>query len=141
MPTSSRILFILTATFAVGVTAIHADLQHSATQHESVGPDFAVHHPCTSHVAHDHGDLHDHDAILDMHRFVGDRFSEATERPETFGSVIQWTPDWELRWLDYEVGDHTIRLYHLTSRHNPERRYVSFWNDEHGRHTEWRNVH
>lgn len=133
----SRILLILIAMFAVGVSAVSADLR-SGSHHDASN---SVLHPCILHVHHGHDHAADHHALNEMHRFALHRFGQAKERPETFGTTGEWARDWQLRWADYEIGGHVVRLYHVTSKHDPQRRFLSVWDHQHGRYAEWQPAH
>jgi hypothetical protein len=122
------IVFALSAAPAVSrYVLIHEshDAEHHVASHDAVAP-----------VDHDHLALHE------MHDFVAQHFShDAIVHDDTFGTATEWAHDWELRWVDYEVSGHLIRLYHVTNKQHPDQRYVSLHNAEHGHYAEWHSVH
>jgi hypothetical protein len=89
-------------------------------------------------VEHNHND---HVAIADMHTYARHNLGGLHEHPDSFGAADRWAHDWELRWMDYEVGGRTIRIYHATSKHNEALRYTSLWDGHKVRYHDWERVH
>ncbi len=78
-------------------------------------------------------------------RAVDDAYARAV-RDSRFGSVVvgsfgtnlNWSPDWELRWLDFSFsGGRTVRIYHATYKTDASLRYTIFWDPDTGRWTNW----
>src|SRR5207253_9899578 len=112
--------FLFAAFFAVSTGAG----QQSADQHDH-NP--AIHHHGHDHdtaadpshenvaeAAHEHGHHdHGHLALLDIAAYAAIHL-DGIPVAESFGAIDDWTHDWQLRWVDYNHGDETIRIYHAT---------------------------
>jgi hypothetical protein len=47
--------------------------------------------------------------------------------PDSFGKWLEWHPEWELRWMSFQVSGHpSVYLYHITSKANPGHRYTIY---------------
>lgn len=78
-------------------------------------------------------------------RAIDDTYARA-ERDGRFGSVVvgsfgkdvNWSPDWELRWLSFNFsGGRSVRIYQATYKANASLRYTIFWDPDGGRWTNW----
>jgi hypothetical protein len=136
-----RFLFILLAGIALTLTAAshesHSVVNQNPIHHHD---DVDINHPCEQHSDIHHGE-HDHAAIAEMALFAAHHYNGATQHPGTFGAATEWSHDWELRWVDYDVSGHTVRLYHLTNKHDAGIRYLSASDHEHGHYGDWQPAH
>lgn len=118
-------------------------LNHVETIHGSAvttGHDHQVHFAAVSHLAVPQAH-HDLVAIADMHSYALHNLGRVNEYPDSFGMADRWAHDWELRWIDYEAGGHTIRIYHATNKHDTALRYTSLWDGHTVRYHDWERVH
>jgi hypothetical protein len=45
--------------------------------------------------------------------------------PNSFGTYLEWHPEWELRWISFRVsGQPSVHLYHITYKPDPRHRYT-----------------
>lgn len=64
------------------------------------------------------------------------RFSSVI--PNSLGQDQAWSPDWELRWMDFNfTRARLIRVFHATSRLNSSTRWTIFWDPDLGTWTNW----
>lgn len=53
------------------------------------------------------------------------------------GALLNWAPNWQLRWLDFQFsGGRVVRIFLATSTANPAIRYTIYWDPDTG---QWRN--
>lgn len=146
-----RTLLIPAAAFALALAAAPAADNHQQHVHDAVAPHNVSHdgdsaHTCTqthstSHTLR-HSEHVDHidAALTDMHHFAAGHFGAVHERPETFGQAVEWAPDWELRWIDFETPQRVVRIYHATSRHDHQIRFVARWDHHNGHYNHWQKA-
>jgi hypothetical protein len=52
----------------------------------------------------------------------------------TFGSNLNWSPDWELRWMNFafsaRYSSTIVTMFHARSKQNASIRYVGFWDPD-----------
>lgn len=61
--------------------------------------------------------------------------------PGTFGKDLNWTPSWELRWMDFNfTRGRTVRIWHATGRSNSSVRYTNFLDPDTGSWTGWKRA-
>jgi hypothetical protein len=47
--------------------------------------------------------------------------------PDSFGTWLEWHPEWELRWMRFQVnGQPAVYLYHITAKRAPAHRYTTY---------------
>jgi len=86
----------------------------SATSQQAVSSLSALH-------ARNHNDV----ALQDMTLHAFRHFNDLNTVQPDPGVCLNWTPNWELRWLDFHSSDgHVARVYHATSRHHPGLRFT-----------------
>jgi hypothetical protein len=143
----SYLVIISTAVVALALSAT-PKTSHVSNRNEAPQSPRNGNHPCSQH--HLAGDVHshlhshhDHSALADMHAFAAHHYGIRTHAHEhTFGSVLQWSPEWELRWVDYATPQqHIVRVYHATKRHDPRSRFISTWNHADGHYEPWHPLH
>lgn len=98
-------------------------------------------HPADHHNHFTDIDEHDAVAITDMHVAALHHFGVVEEEHDAFGTVEGWSPNWELRYIDYGTPEHSIRVYHATSTHNHAVRYVSIIDAASGFYQGWQVIH
>ena len=100
----------------------------------------------TSQSDHHHNaviDTHDHHqreldhrddiAIEDMLHHAVNHLGTAIALPASYIAMPEWKTSWELRWMDFQHGDHTVRIYHATHHNHHATRFVIAVDDaEHG---------
>ena len=70
----------------------------------------------------------DHQAYRDMRQQAAATGRLGVPVPESFGTWLAWHPEWELRWLSFQVsGKPFVYLYHITSKPDPKQRYTMYW--------------
>lgn len=144
-------LLILFTVSLLALSAAALDVSRGGSDH-STGA--GTGDPCARPSALHEEESHSHDAaastslahadqtaISEMHAFARDHFNDPKEHPKTFGAARHWAPDWELRWIDYGVSGTSIRVYHLSSRHDPAIRYLSIEDHGHGHAVTWQPIH
>jgi hypothetical protein len=125
------ILAVAVAVMSPMPTSRAEEPQHNVAQqnvHDSENSHTDHGTPCS----HDHGagthplqhaaGSHDHVALEDMHKFASHELHSARCLLHTYGTAPHWSPDWELRWVDYDAGDRIVRIYHVTNKHDGVRR-------------------
>jgi len=46
----------------------------------------------------------------------------------TNGEMLSWSPDWELRWVDFQfIGNRQVRIFHATYKSNRSIRYTIYF--------------
>jgi len=126
-----RSLFILLATI-VAATAFVPAVAQLHTNDDAHG---------THHFAHIADLPHEHLALADMHAYATHHLGEVTELPDTYGEADHWAHDWELRWIDYEVSGHVVRVYHAINKHDHDVRFASSWDIHQERYHDWVEIH
>jgi len=118
---------------------LHHDQAIAVSSHDVQKHHADVHNG--QHVSHPAGHIDaEHIAINDMHDAALHALGTVTAGTGRFGTAADWTADWELRWIDYELDGRTIRVYHALNTHNHQYRYVAVY-DEHRVHdTDWQLV-
>ena len=54
------------------------------------------------------------------------------------GESLSWSPEWELRWLDFQwVNNRQVRIYHATAKANRSRRFTTYYDPDGGRWIGW----
>jgi hypothetical protein len=129
-----KALFVLIAALGVAAvfTPVAAQLHTNDAMHDS-------HHD--SHFVHLTGLPHAHVALDDMHSYASHHLGDVTELPETYGEADHWAHDWELRWVDYQVSGHVVRVYHAINKHDDGVRYASSWDGHQARYHDWVPIH
>lgn len=84
---------------------------------------------------------HDHIALADMHTYAAEHLGAITELPDTYGETDHWAHDWELRWIDYDVSGHIVRVYHAINKHDDARRFAASWDGHQARYYDWVAIH
>jgi len=84
---------------------------------------------------------HDEVALADMHDHMLRHYGNARPELHTFGVAAHWSHDWELRWIDYHRVGGRVRVYHLTHKHDPQRRYTLDSHADHLHSHSWQPVH
>lgn len=60
---------------------------------------------------------------------------------DSYGENLGWTPDWELRWLDFNFsGNRVVRIFHATNKQDPSIRYTIFNDPDTGEWIGWIRV-
>ncbi|OGC48023.1 MAG: hypothetical protein A3A94_00110 [Candidatus Portnoybacteria bacterium RIFCSPLOWO2_01_FULL_43_11] len=61
---------------------------------------------------------------------------------ESFGKNLNWLPEWELRWMDFNFSwGRIVRIYHATNKSDSSRRGTIFWDPDIGDWTSWESVY
>jgi hypothetical protein len=110
------IVVVVASTGALLSTASHPENSQPAHHHEAATQTHTAHHQELDH--------HDDVAVEDMVHHAATHLGTAAAIPESYVAVPDWKPSWELRWMDFHNGDHTVRLYHATEHDHPETRFV-----------------
>lgn len=56
----------------------------------------------------------------------------------SLGTDVNWSPDWELRWVDFNFsGGRKVRIFHATYKADASLRYTTFWDPDAGSWTNW----
>lgn len=56
----------------------------------------------------------------------------------TFGTDLEWDPAWELRSASLSfTTNRAVRMYHATSKSNPARRFLAFWDPDRNQWNGW----
>ena len=126
--TASLVSAILIALFA-GFFFISA--------HSSTSPEAITNPQQPAHETYAPPDDH---ALADMYTYATLHLGTFRELPETFNGTTNWSHAWSLHWLDVDHDGAIIRVYHLTDKDNPGRRFVATWDTQSGRATEWEAV-
>jgi len=129
-----RTLVMLIAAIGTGTYFTSAGAQ----QHTSVHNGHSHH---TVHAAQLSSVPHDHIALADMHTYASHHLGDVTELPDTYGETDHWTHDWELRWIDYNVSNGTVRVYHAINRHDTQVRFAASWDGHQARYHDWEPIH
>ena len=66
-------------------------------------------------------------ALHDMHGYALRHLGVWEEDLQSFGNAEEWSPEWELRWMDVRHDGEAVRVYHLTGRREPHLRYTTMW--------------
>jgi hypothetical protein len=116
---------------------------HLDANHHSHNADTAHGGSVSAHHLFSYGNTDDHDRVArhDMASRAAQSLPRSTALPETFGCAEAWSADWELRWIDYETPSGIVRVYHATSRHGGDVRYISHWAHDEARYHEWQPIH
>lgn len=62
--------------------------------------------------------------------------------PGTFGKNLDWHPEWELRWVDFNFSwDKIVRIYHATKKTDSSIGYTIFWDPDIGNWTSWERAY
>jgi hypothetical protein len=81
----------------------------------------------------------DHQAHQDMVKQAAASRRFGAPVPESFGKWLQWHPEWELRWMSFQVsGHHPVYLYHITYKPDPGHRYTVYWDPDSNLWTQWK---
>ena len=80
----------------------------------------------------------DHQAHRDMLQQAAVAGRLGAPVPGSFGTWLSWHPDWELRWLSFQVsGQPHVYLYHITYKPDPRQRYTIYWDPDHRTWQQW----
>lgn len=130
-----RSLFIIVAAIIL-VTLLGgcsvADRQHTAL-HD--------HHATVNNHLDSEANNHDRIARSDMDKRTAHDLPHSVALAGTFGRAERWSSDWELRWIDYQTPAGVVRVYHATSRHGDDLRYISHWAYDEAHHHPWEPIH
>jgi hypothetical protein len=102
----------------------------TATGHQQQMPELTSTTAATSQYAEPvagvvHARDHDDVALQDMTLHAFRHLDDVVEVQQMPGLCRDWTPSWELRWLDFQDDDGDVtRVYHATSRHHPGVRFT-----------------
>jgi hypothetical protein len=78
----------------------------------------------------------DHQAHRDMRQQAAGRFGAPV--PDSFGTWLAWHPEWELRWMRFQVSGHPpVSLYHITYKADPGQRYTISWDPDRRTWQQW----
>lgn len=69
-------------------------------------------------------DHNDQAAIKDMMNHAAAHLGTVTAVPESYVTILDWKLSWTLRWIDFDHGGHTVRIYHATHDDLPQTRFV-----------------
>lgn len=119
------------------VLASTGALLTTATHHEHISP--PVHSVSVASIGNPHHepDTSDTLAIGDMVHHAASHLGESmTAVPQSYGVSANWKPSWELRWMDFQRGDHVVRVYHTMARDHSGRRFVIAVDDSDSDHHE-----
>lgn len=104
-------------------------ITHTVSAHDHDGREHEAEHEAVNAVAH---------ADLEAHGLL--HFGPGVLHDETYGELVHWIDDWELRWINYEVDGHTVTLYHATT-HDHTHRCTSHWDEAGAHYTNWDCAH
>ena len=76
-------------------------------------------------------------AFTDMYAHAARHFDRFVERPETFGRTPNWSAEYDLHWVDFEVGGKLVRVYHATDKRDRRMRFTWSWDPSAARWTDW----
>ena len=80
----------------------------------------------------------DHQAHRDMRQQAAATGRLGAPVPESFGTWLAWHPEWELRWLSFQVrGQPSVYLYHITYKPDPRQRYTMYWDPDRHAWQQW----
>src|SRR5262245_27941635 len=80
----------------------------------------------------------DHQAHRDMLQQAAAVGRLGAPVPESFGTWLAWDPQWELRWLSFQVsGRPAVYLYHITYKPDPKQRYTIYWDPDRRTWQQW----
>jgi hypothetical protein len=80
----------------------------------------------------------DHQAYRDMRQQAAATGRFGGPVPESFGTWPAWHPQWELRWLSFQVsGQPSVYLYHITYKSDPAQRYTMYWDPDRRTWQQW----
>jgi hypothetical protein len=80
----------------------------------------------------------DHQAHRDMRQQAAVTGRLGAPVPESFGTWLAWHPEWELRWLSFQVrGQPSVYLYHITYKPDPRQRYTMYWDPDRRMWQQW----
>lgn len=123
------------------VVASAGALLSTTGHHENARPSDHHHNAIIeNHTNQHHHELDHHDdvAVGDMLHHAATRLDTVAAIPNSYFAVPDWKPSWELRWLDFQRGDHAVRLYHVTDHNHPEMRFIVAVDDaDHGTVHDW----
>lgn len=134
-----RLALLLTLSF-LGLTALSDNTHHHGDAHNEHA---ATASPATDHNCHHHDGHNDHFAAVahhDMLEHALQHFGPGIVNEHTYGVLLHWIGDWELRWLDYDYESHTVTLYHATT-HDHTHRCTSHLDIESAHVSDWNCAH
>lgn len=111
------------------MTIAAAGAYMAATGHHEQAPErigqatAAMEHSAMPHSAasvRDRDDVATQDITLHAFRHLDD----PNPLQSSDGACADWTPNWELRWQDFETPHGHARIYHATSHHHPGVRFT-----------------
>lgn len=73
-------------------------------------------------------------ALSDMHSYALRHIGVFDVDPRSLRASSEWSPRWQLHWMDVHHDQHTTRIYHAIDNENPSRRFTTMWM---GAQTEW----
>jgi len=76
-------------------------------------------------------------ALTAMCRYAALHLGDFDVLPDTFGGTPHWSPNWHLHWVDVRHGEHLVRIYHATGKHQAHLHYTMMYDDESTRSTDW----
>lgn len=104
-------------------------------------PTDSVHHDTVLAPAHDaaHHDARG-TALADMQAYAHRKLGHVEPRLDTFRSNGDWSSEWDLHWIDVEHDGRVARIYHVTEKVNPQRRFAWMWDSGSPQPTAWEEV-
>lgn len=66
-------------------------------------------------------------ALHDMHEYAVRHLGVFEEDLQSFDVSKDWSPSWQLRWMDVHEGTDTVRIYHVTDTQNARHRFTTTW--------------
>jgi len=68
------------------------------------------------------------------------RFTRA--RRDTYATDLNWLPDWELRWMQFDFGQGGSNyMYHATNKNDPLMRMIQYYDNDTGQWSPWIQVY
>jgi hypothetical protein len=120
------VLIVVASAGALLSTASHTENARQPDHHHNA----IIENHSDHHYQFDH---HDDVALEDMLHHAATHLDTAIAVSGSYVALPDWKPSWELRWMDFQHGDHVVRLYHATDHRHPETRFVVAIDDsEHG---------
>lgn len=122
---TTLVALTVTLGFALAIGSTHSPLVNAPSEH-------ILHseHEHTKHVSEHALTLNAHNypngsrALADIHAHVQRHLGHFNARLETFGGTHEWSPEWDLHWLDVEHSGNVVRIYHATSNEHPHNRFI-----------------
>jgi hypothetical protein len=80
----------------------------------------------------------DHQAHRDMRQQAAALGRFGAPVPDSFGTWLAWHPEWELRWMSFQVSGHpSVYVYHITYKLDARYRYTIYRDPERRTWQQW----